>query len=513
MDSQNKRIAKNTLYMYIRLFSVMFIGLYSSRIVLQVLGVSDYGLFNVVGGILSLFTFIVSSLSNATTRFFNIEMGKPDGDLNKSFNINFLLHASFALVVFVLGEILGLWYIFNMLNVESGKINDALFVYEVTLITTCIGIVNSPYASIFNAYERFKFLAELDIINTLLRFCCVLLLQFYQGDYTLRFYSFIMCFTTTNTCIVYHYLANRDWPEIIKIRFVRQWDKYKEVITFSNWNLLTIATMMIRTTGSDLLLNSFFCTSVNGAFAISKNISGYVNQLSASFDNASGPQIIQAYSSNNKERYTYLAYKLGRINLLIFELLFFPLFSELYFILQLWLGVVPEGTLLFSQLQLIMAAVALSSGGITQLVNATGKIKWFSIQSSFFFLTSLLFVYVLFKLGFPPFVLLLFFIGADILQRIVQLLLMHYILDFDSLGYVKEAYTKPLIIALLMLSFIYLYSFFRIDFWLIKIISILLVFIMTALLIYTIGITNSEREQIKSMIKKNFPFISRLTNE
>ena len=166
-QTENKRIAKNTMYMYIRFFVTLLIGLYTSRLVLAILGVSDYGLYSVVAGVLAMFTFISSSLGQATARFLNYEMGKPDGNINRIFNINVSAHVVMAILILVVGELGGLFYIYNYLNVEAEKIPDAVFCFQTALIVSCLGIINTPYSSLFMAKERFGFLSLVDILNTL----------------------------------------------------------------------------------------------------------------------------------------------------------------------------------------------------------------------------------------------------------------------------------------------------------------------------------------------------------
>lgn len=501
MDAANKRIAKNTLYMYIRLFTTIVIGLYTSRVVLQVLGVSDYGLYSVVGGVLSMFAFISGSLGQATSRFLNTEMGKVDGDVNRVFNVNVALHTILAVIVFLLAETVGLWYVYNKLTIEPGKLPDALFVYYVVMITSCVGIVNTPYASLFSAHERFGFLAKLDIFNTLLRLGCVILLQFYEGIYALRLFSLIMCLTTANTFVVFHWLAARNWPEIIRLRIIKGWNNYKDTLAFGNWNLLATASMMARSTGSDLILNSFFGTAINGAFAISRAIFQYVVNFTSNFDGASGPQIIQAYAARDYDRCNYLVNKIGRFGLLLFEFVFFPLYIELDWVLHLWVGKVPDNVLLYSQLYLIMAAVCLTCGGLAHITNATGKIKWFKINVSIFFLICIPIGYVLLSRGWPAYTMIVLFIVADVLQRIVQLVLLKTIIGFDSLRYIKEAYFRPLIIAAIMIGGLCAHSFINDSSAWIKMISILLCAMVNTGLILSLGLASSERNQLLTTLK------------
>lgn len=501
MDSANKRIAKNTIYMYIRLFTVMVIGLYTSRLVLNILGVSDYGLFAVVGGVLAMFTFVSNSLSSATSRFFNAEMGKKDCNLNVSFNINLTLHVCLAAIIFVLAETVGLWYVCHRLQVEPGKVGDAVFVYQISIFTACLGIVNSPYQSLFNAYERFKFMSVLDIVNSFVRLGCILMLTLYHGSYALRIYSLIFSLTTVNTFVVYHYVAHRDWAHIIKVRIVRGWQRYREVLNFGGWNMLATLSYMARSSGSDLVLNSFFGTSMNGAFSISKSVRQYTEELATKFDGASAPQIIQAYAAGNQARYTFLANKIGRINILLFEVIAFPLLAELDFVLHLWLGKVPEGTLEFTYINILVGGMSLTAGGIYNVINASGKIKWFKINVSFFFLMCIPLGWLLFRWGYPAYSMLLLFLWADVVQRIIQLFLMRRILNFDSWGFVKNAYLRPALIAVLMMAALMGRRAIEIDSSWGHFLVIILSGVMGAFLVYGLGLTSSERLLVKSKLK------------
>lgn len=500
MDSANKRITVNTLYMYIRQFTVIVIGLYTSRLVLGILGVSDYGLFAVVGGVLAMFTFLSNSLSSATSRFFNTEMGKKEGDLNASFCINLTLHVALAAIIFVLAETVGLWYVCHYLNMEPGKLGDALFVYQVSVLTVCLGIVNSPYQSLLTAFERFKFMAVLDIVNSLVRLGCILMLCLYHGGYALRIYSLIFALTTVNTFVIFHYVAHRHWPHLIIYRYVRGWHRYREVLNFGGWNMPATLSYMARSSGSDLVLNSFFGTTVNGAFAISKSVRQYTEELSGKFDGVSAPQIIQAYAAGDKARYSYLANKIGRVNILLFEMVAFPLLMELDFVLHLWLGKVPDGALEFTYINILVGGMSLTAGGLYNVINASGKIKWFKINVSFFFLMCVPLGWLLFKWGYPAYTMLLLFLGADVVQRIIQLILAYRLLGFDSCRYVKEAYLRPLLIGGLMLVAWMSRSEIQIDSYLGHGLCLLLAGMMGAIMVYLLGLTSGERQLVNNKV-------------
>ena len=451
-----------------------------------------------------MFTFISASLRGATSRFMNVEMGKKDGNVNRVFNINLTLHTILALIIFLGAETIGLYYVCHYLVLPEGKLPDALFVYQISIMTVCLGIMNSPYASLFNAHENFLFTTVMNIVNMFVKLLCVIALLLYTGNYALRLYAIMMSLTTVNSFVVYHWVAARRWPSIIKLRIVRGWDNYKPVMSFGGWNLLSTISFMARSSGSDLLLNSFFGTAVNGAYAVSRTVNRQINAFSVFFDAAAAPQTIQAYSAGNFARCQYIVNKLGRVALLLFELVFFPLYIELDFILHLWLGDVPPGVLTFCRINMILLGVSLSGSGLGQIVSAAGKLKWFKINISSFFLACIPIGYVLFRLGYSQYSLLILFILADIFQRIVQLFLLKRILKFDSMSYVRNSYIRPFIIAAIMGSVLWGYSFFNVQNVFLKIGVVILCLLLTSILVYKIGLTKGEKAKLKRYIQKVF---------
>ena len=498
--SPNRRIALNTIYMYVRLFVTAVIGLYTSRVVLLVLGISDYGLFNIVGGVIVLFTFITGSLGISTSRFLNAEMGRANGDVNRIFNINLLLHLCYAVLFLLLVETIGLWYVCYQLVIPQGKLSDALFVYQISIFTCCIGIFSTPYSSLFVAKEKFAFQATLDIVNSLIRLFSVIALQKYSGN-SLRAYSLIMSLTTVSSFVVYYYLAHKRWSDIVRFRLVYGWTNYKSVISFGSWNLLTTSSIMMRNTGSDLIVNSFFGTAINGVFAIGKMVFTQIISFSQNFDGVSAPQIIQNYNSGDKGRCYYIVNKVGRFDLLLFEVALFPIWIELEFLLNIWLKTVPSGVVILCKLNLIMASVALSCGGLIPLINASGKVKYFDTVTSICYLLCLPLGYMMFSMGLPSYTILVLFIIADIFVRIIHLVFLSRILGFDSVRYVREAYFRPILVAILMCIVLYAYSFLDVHtaFW--RIVAICCCFLLSSLFVFFLGLTASERAKLYRIVQ------------
>ena len=254
-SSGNKRIAKNTLVIYGQLILKMFLGLFTSRLALEALGVSDFGLNSVVGGVVVLFTFISNSLSGTTIRFINVERGKPDGDLNKVFNVCNVLHIAMAIFLFILLEAGGIYYIHHYLNVDPGRESDAMFVFQVSTIMCCLGIINVPFASLFNATEKFMFTAVVEISVKVVQLTLLFWLLTYEGN-RLRVFALIETLTTLTSFVIYHYYAYRRWVEVVKWKFVRGWHIYKEVLIYSSYNLLQALAIMSKGQGSMILILS-----------------------------------------------------------------------------------------------------------------------------------------------------------------------------------------------------------------------------------------------------------------
>ena len=501
--SENKTIALNTLIIYFRLFIVSFIGLLTSRYVLQLLGISDYGLYNVVGGVIALFSFFSASLSVTTVRFLNYELGKEDGDTNRIFNICNVTHMAFAAVLLVIAETLGIYYINNYLNVEAGKEADAMFVYQVSTIVACVGIINVPYSSIFTAMEKFLFIAIVDIGNSVLKLGLILFLFKFSGN-LLRAYAIVMSATTFTSFVVYHYFSYKFWPKIIKWNLVTTFKAYKPVISFNNYNILSSVAMLARSQGSNILINWFFGTAINGAYAIAKTVQGFVESFSVNFDIAAAPNITKHISAGEQHSSQNIACVVCRFCILMMILVFFPLMCETEFILSIWLGQVPEKATFFCQILLVLVLVSSTSGGILQYINGSGHIKLFKLQSCFWYIIVLPIGYFMFKQGYGPQWILILFILSDIGNRIIQLILMHQLLGFDSKKFIHESYIRPAIIVTIMYIVLLIYWNLKITSPAMHIVGICAILVLTAILIFFIGLKCSERSKICNLILQYF---------
>ena len=501
LSKDNQLIYRNTIIIYARMLFVTFVGLFSSRFVLQALGASDYGLYNVVGGLIAMLNFISTAMVTTTRRFVNVEMGKPDGNINKVFNICLLLHIGFALLILIIAETVGIWYINNMLNVAPGKEVDAMFVFQISTIVACIGIINVPYQSLIEAHEFFAKAAIIDIFTTAVKFAFVLVLLLYSGN-ALRFYAISICLVTLLSFALYPSVCKKNWADLIKWHYYGRSPLYKEILVFNNYTALGAIASIGKSQGSNLLVNFFFGTIVNAAFAIAYQVESYVYMFVNKISLAANPQVAKNYSGGSFERVNSLIEKNSKYSILIMTVFFFTIVPELDFILGLWLKNVPKGTSLLCMLTLIDGLIRSFSEGTFGYIQASGKIKWFQILSAVVLLINLPLGYFLFRMGAPAYSIILCFITTSVIYRIISLILMKKLLGFDAINYISNAYIRPLVIIFLLTAVVMMYKQVVITAFFYHVLFIFLFFIISLVTVLTIGLTRSEKEMIVNIVLK-----------
>ena len=283
--------------------------------------------------------------------------------------------------------------------------------------------MNTPYGSLFNAAENFLFGIVVNLGVKIIQLVFIVWLLHYDGN-KIRAYSLIMVLPTIASYGVNIVFCHKYWPNVIKWRFVKKDKLYKEALSFNNYNLLSTASLMGRSQGSSMLINFFFGTTVNGAFAVAKSVETYVMAFAGNFDKAAAPQITQNYSAGNMDRVMYLTCRMGKYCLLLMMIAFFPLYAEIPFLLDLWLIEVPEGAVEFCRMTLWVAFVSATGGGIAQVIHASGKIRTFKITFSALMLSCLPAGYLMFKAGLPAHWLVGMFAAADAIWRVTQLFFM-----------------------------------------------------------------------------------------
>lgn len=499
----NLRIAKNTLFIYVRLIVTVLAGLVTSRLVLGALGIEGYGLYNVVGSAVALFGFINAALAGTTQRFINVELGKADGNPRRVFNVCHVVHIASALLLLLVAEVVGTLYVTHLLNVPPGREGDAMFVFQVSVFAACLGIANIPFQSMLTAFERFRDVAIIDIFFTLVRLALVVLLLFCEGN-LIRIYAVFMSSASILSFALYHLYCYRRWPDIVRWEFVRGREAYREPLSFSSYNLISASSNVAKWQGGNLLLNYFLGTAVNAAYGIAALVSGYVEKFTGNIATAAAPQLIQSYGGNDTDRTRYLTHTVSRLTLLINLMLFFTLVPDLEFLLGLWLGNrIPESAASFVLYSLILGLIGSTTVGLYQMINATGRIKWFKLQYTALYLLALVAAIPAYRyFAVPPYAILLIYIVCDALSRILTLVLCKTELAYPVGPFMRQAYTRPVAVALLMTVFTLLYRRLPLSGRLAHLGGVALSFAVVSLLCWFVGLTPGERRRIWGIFRR-----------
>lgn len=379
--TNSKRIAKNTMFLYIRMLMVMAVTLYTSRIVLNMLGVTDYGIYNVVGGIVSMLGFMSNAMSNAVQRFLSFEMGKNNWKrVNTIFNIALQAHIGIAILVVCIMEVAGVWYTNNFLNVPTERLNAAHWVLQCTIISMFFTIIQVPYNGIIIAKEDMGIYAYISIIEVVLKLAACYLL-FIESIDTLKLYSVVMMIVTIIIVLIYKIYCIRTYKEC-KVCKVKDSSLLKQMASFASWNLLGEVAWVFNGQVINIALNFFFGPVINAAAAISVQVNAAVSKFVSNFQMAVNPQIIKSYASNEIEEMKKLLFHSTKLSYYLLLALSLPIMIEMDIILNLWLIEVPQYAIVFCQLGLVCSLVSTVSNLFSQVVRANGKIRNYQIVVS-----------------------------------------------------------------------------------------------------------------------------------
>ena len=455
--SNNKRIAKNTIMLYIRMFISMVVGLYTSRVVLATLGVEDYGIYGVVGGVVGMMGFLNASMSGATSRFLTFELGRGDKDrLAKTFSSALIVHIAIAIIVFILAETVGLWFLCNKLNIPEGRMEAAHWVYQFSILATMLSITQVPYNATIIAHEKMDVYAYMEILNVTLKLLIVYLLCIGNFD-KLILYASLMLAVSILIMMVYRIYAIRHFPEA---HFHWIWDKtyLRPLLSFSGWDLYGNACVIARQQGTNFLINIFYGVVFNAASGIATTVQGTISGLAFNIILAFRPQIIKQYAKGNVEDMSKLVGNAVCFTTILFGCMSIPLILETHYIMKAWLGVIPEKSEIFCQILLIASFLGLLNNIWNTCIHATGKIKEISIFSGTFFLISLPIIYVVFQFKAPVESAYLVFILSIVFVNVSNLLIIKKKIPKLKLNFVFLNYIKVIIV--LMASY-YITSLFK----------------------------------------------------
>lgn len=503
--NDNKRIIINTAILYIKLVFSVLIGLYTSRIILLALGASDYGLYAVVGGIVSLMNFFGTTMTSTSYRFLAIEIGKgAQGDPNKIYNTVFIIHISLALLLIVIGETIGCWYINNLLNIDSDKIPDALFVLHWSLIACAFSVIAVPSNGLLIAKENFLFSAIFEIGRAILKLIMVILLAYYMGNrlkmFAIIMFIFNLIIPISNT--IYCQIKERS---IVKFRINPYKEDYKKILSYCGWTMFGSAACIGQSQGSSVIINLFFSTVMNAAYSIATQVNGYVQMFVRSLAQATVPQIMKNYGSGNQKRSLHLVYTISKLSFFIMLIVTATLFTSLNEILILWLKTPPPYTNGFIFFMLINALVYTLECGFDTMIQATGKIRNNQIGYSLILFTLLPIAYILYSHDATIYSITI----VNIILSICIIIFHCYILkkqtEFTCSEYIKETIIPAIKVSVIASCIsILLYYNIKLDNIILNItIKSLISILSISIIIYFIGLNTKEHEYATQALRKH----------
>lgn len=504
ISANNKRIAKNTISLYARMIIMTLISLYTSRIVLSALGFEDYGLYQVVGGVIIFFSFLNNGLSAASNRYITAETAKNNTESGiRTFNICLQAHILIALVIFVIAETIGLWIINNILEIPEGKNFAANIVYQFSVITTIISIICTPLNATIIAYERMNIYAYIAIFDAIMKLAIVFLIQAFNGDRLILYAFLLMAVSIIHTLINYIYCYKSFL--ICRLKMVKDATLLKSIFKFTSWSILGQSCIVSTNQGVTLLLNYFYGVTVNAAMGISNQILNMVNQFVASFQTAFRPQIIKSYVNNNTEYLHSLIMRSSKITSCLMLMLIVPILLQIQHILTLWLGAYPEYTIEFVCWTLIALFFDSITGPLWMTIGAQTDIKTYQIWTSLFFSMNFFIGWIMLLFGrFPPYSVVIVRVFVFIMLIVVRLYFTKkYFKQFNVIEWVTGVLWKStLVFVISFFGVYYILHTINIPVWQEVVLTVLLSELIVCGLSYSLLLTEAERSFIKRIFKK-----------
>lgn len=497
----NKRIAKNTMMLYIRMFVMLAVGLYTSRVVLEVLGVTDYGIYNIIGGVVVLFSFLNSALTSATQRFLNYNLGKKNTDgVHRVFCMSMNAYILLSVLLIILAETIGLWFVNTQLNIPSERDYAALWVYQFTVLTFIVNLLRIPYNASIIAYERMDFYAYVSLIEIILKLLVVYLLYITTYD-KLVFYSLLYMIIPFMMNIVYKIYCNRFF---VTTKYKRLWDKdiFRSLFSFSGWSLFGSLANMSAQQGINILINIFYGVTANAAVGIANQVTSNVYQFITNFQTAFQPQIVKTYAANEMEAFHKLIFRSSKFSYYMMFVLAFPIILTAQDILEIWLVEVPEYTTIFCQLILGFLIIECVTAPLWMAVQATGKIKRYQILMAICIFLNFPLTYLVFEMGMPVYTAWIIRIGVNVITFTMRCLYMKRYMSFPILFFLKEVINPIFLVSIISIPIpLLLAKILEHNFFDICLIIVICIFIST-IVIFKIGLDKNESEIVKTVIYK-----------
>lgn len=501
LDSRSRRIAKNTMMLYIRMFFMMLVGLYTSRVVLEALGENDYGIYSVIGGVVAMFTMLSGSLNAAVSRFITFELGKgEDGRLTTVFSTAVITQLLISLIVVLIAEPVGLWFIDEKMTIDPSRIQSARWVLHFSILAFVVNLMSVPQMALITAHERMSAYAYIGILDAILRLGVALFISRSASD-RLILYSAFMAMTVIVVRLAYGIYSRRSFPEC-RFRLVFDRGLTKEIFAFSGWNFIGASSGVLRDQGGNILINLFFSPAVNAARGIAVQLNGTVQGFVNNFMTAVNPQITKSYASGDYDYMFSLVRKSSRMSFYLLFIIAFPVIFNSEYLLELWLKEVPQRADLFVKLFLVFSLSESMSLSLITLQLATGKVRDYQIIVGGLQLLNLPVSYACLKLGCMPESTVMVAIVISQICFFARLFMLRRMTGLDFKDFVRKVYFN-IIKVVVAASFLPLFLCrYLPDTFAGFVLGVILCLACAALSLFFVGCSRVERDELVSMFRK-----------
>jgi len=481
---------------------LMVIGLYTSRIIFRGLGAVDYGLYDVVAGLITIFLFVSNSLSTTTNRYLSFELGKGDeGNLKMVFSSSLHIYLRLAIVIFFVSEIIGVILVNKVLNIPSNRLTACNFVFQMSVFSTILGLLRVPFSALIIAHENMKIYAYTSILDGVFKLLVAYSLYISSFDKLIT-YSICHFLVVLTMSLIYLFYCKKKYAGDIYFSRKVPYRMVKSMLSFTSWGLLGSVAIMLKNYGINFLVNIFFGPTVNAALAIGNMVNSKVTSFSHNFTVALNPQITKSYAAGQNEDMHKLVERGCRFSFFLLTYLTFPIIIELPYILHIWLGDTPEYTFMFVRLVLLLSLVDCFSYSIGCAIQATGVIRNYQFVISGLNLLIFPITFILYAIHCPPFYAIIVSIFISIVNIVARLYFMKFLLSFDIVEFVKRVYLRCFAIAAISFP-VCVYVHQLQQYGLMRLIVVTLtVMLVNSIIIYLFGLESTERQFIVSRIKK-----------
>lgn len=501
--ANNKRIAKNSIFMSIRMVIVLCITLYTTRVLLSSLGIEDYGVFNVVCGFVSMFTFLNTSMSNGIQRFLNFEYGKNGTEgANKVFITSLIIQFFLIIFVVISSESFGLWYLNNKIVIPSDRIVAAQYVFHFSILSFVFVILQAPFLGIVMAHERMGYFAIVSIVDSMLKFLIAFSITMFPYD-NLILYGALLSFESFVILLLYALYTRLKFAET---KIHRYWDKklFLSMLGFSGWNIFGSFSGLMKEQGINIVLNLFFGPIVNAARGIAVQINSGLQSFSAVITTPVRPQVVKSYSVGNYERTMNLTYGISKLSCLVLYMMSLPIILEIDFVLRIWLGNnIPEHTNTFVIIIILISFLNNLNSAVSGVIHASGKMMVYQLSTSFTAMTCVPLAYLTLKNGASPETAFIMVFISMIFAQTVALFVLKRVIEFSFAKYFQSVIFPILKVAITTIWLPILITILFQDGWIRLIVVTLTSIIIISFSTLYFGLNTSERNLIAQILPSN----------